>query len=521
VIAAGLGLVAGLGLTLALKALLAGFGMTLPSITIVSGSLVTAFVAGVVITVVAALLPAIRASRVAPIEALRDNDAEPASPSTVRAAIGALATIAGAVVVATATSSSDGAVGRAALGALVVLVGVVMVGPAIARPVASTIGAPIAWARRQPGRLARRNAMRNPRRTASSALALVIGTAIVALFATFGASIQQSIDDTVSRSFGGDLVLTQDNFSGAGLAPQVGNEIAKLPEVEHSAPLSNATIQVEGKDQYPTVVDPGRLAGVIDLDVEEGDLAAVKPGELAVSHKWADDHDVEVGSTLPVRYVDGKADRLTVSTIYGVSDLMGEILMTPQDWTPHAQRADDVAVLIELRDGVDLAEGKAAVQKVADRYGAPDVQDRDEFIEAQAGQIDQLLTLVYGMLALAVVIAVMGLANTLSLSIHERTRELGLLRALGLTRAQTRSTVRWESVITSVLGTAVGLGLGTFLGWGLVRAFAAQEGFVSFRAPTTTLLVVTLLAAGAGIVAAVRPAHRAARLDVLGAIAGD
>lgn len=162
--------------------------------------------------------------------------------------------------------------------------------------------------------------------------------------------------------------------------------------------------------------------------------------------------------------------------------------------------------------------GRRAVQAVADRYAAQ-VNDREQYVDSEAGEINQLLTLVYGLLALAVVIALLGIANTLSLSIYERTRELGLVRAIGLTRAKLRSTVRWESVITALLGTAVGLGVGTFLGWGIVQALGTEQGFIIFRAPTQTLMVVLVLAAAAGVLAAVRPAHRAGRLNVLEAIA--
>ena len=159
------------------------------------------------------------------------------------------------------------------------------------------------------------------------------------------------------------------------------------------------------------------------------------------------------------------------------------------------------------------------MEPVAEQHGSPTVEDRDQYIDRVAGQVDQLLTLVYGLLVLAILIALIGLANTLSLSIHERTRELGLLRAVGLTRGKLRAMVRWESVITAVVGTVFGLAMGTFLGWGLVRALSAEEGFVSFQLPTTTLVAVLVLSIGAGVLAAVRPAHRAARLDVLAAIA--
>lgn len=515
------GLVAGLGLGLGLRALLGGMGLDLagPALVVEPASLAIAFGVGLLTTLVASIVPSVRASRVAPIEALRETAVEAATLSVIRSVAGALVTLAGVVAVVSATGTPDGAVARAGLGALLVLVGVVVLGPTIARPAARLLGAPVAKLRGQPGRLAQLNATRNPRRTSGSALALVIGTTVVALFATFGSSIRQSIDDTVDQSFGGDLVITQDGFSGAKLSPQLATRLAELPEVERVAALTDAVVTLDGADAYPTAGDPAAMADLLEMDVQSGSLGEMEVGQLAISERWATDHDLQRGDVVEVGYADGATDDLEVAVVYGQGDLLGDLLMTTQDWAPHVTTPGDVAVLVDLADGVSVEEGRAAVTVVADDLGSPDPQDRQEYVDQVAGEVDSLLTLVYGLLVLAIVIALMGLANTLSLSIHERTRELGLLRAVGLTRAGLRATVRWESVITAVVGTVVGLTLGTFLGWGIVRAFAAQEGFVRFLAPTTTLVAVTVIAVLAGVVAAIGPARRAARLDVLDAIA--
>ena len=188
-------------------------------------------------------------------------------------------------------------------------------------------------------------------------------------------------------------------------------------------------------------------------------------------------------------------------------------------WTPHATQPSDIRILVDLADGVSLTEGQAEVERVAVAYGQPDVQTRDEYIESIAAGVDIFLYFVYALLALAILIALMGIANTLSLSVHERTRELGLLRAVGQTRSQVRSMVRWESVIIALFGTIGGLALGTFLGWALLQAIAAQEGVGVFAAPIGQLAIVVAVGALVGIIAALRPSHRAARLDVLNAIA--
>jgi putative ABC transport system permease protein len=521
IVASAVGLVAGLGLALGLKALLAGFGLDLPGdgLVVETAPMVVSFGIGLVATLVAATIPAVRSSRIAPVEALRDAAAEATATSKVRAAIGAVLAVLGAAVLITATNSPDGAMGRAGIGALLVFVAAVTLGPVLARPAASVVGAPVARGRGLVGQLARRNAMRNPRRTAGAALALVIGAAVVALFATFGSSLSASIDKTVSQSFGGDLVVMQDSFSGAGLSPKLAPAIEALPEVDQTVALSNVTATRDGTTVYPTAGNPQDMAALLDLDVQQGDLAGLTSDQVAITTSYADDEHLALGDDITLRFADDRSATYEVGAIYGVGELLGNIVMTQDAWEPHQLRPGNVAVLVGLSDGTSLEQGRAAVEQVAEAHGGPKVEDRDQYIDRVAGQVDQLLTLVYGLLVLAILIALIGLANTLSLSIHERSRELGLLRAVGLTRGKLRAMVRWESVITAVVGTVVGLGVGTFLGWGLVRALSAQEGFVSFEMPTATLGVVLVLSIGAGVLAAVRPAHRAAKLDVLDAIA--
>jgi putative ABC transport system permease protein len=438
----------------------------------------------------------------------------------LRAAFGTLALGVGIALTITAVTNSEGALGRAGLGALATLVGAVALGPVVARPASALLGAPLA-AFRGSGRLARRNAMRNPRRTSGSASALMVGTAVVALFTTVGASVKASIGNVIDRSFAGDLVVVDESFSATGLSPALADELAALPEVAGTAAMTNAVVSIDGDDEYPTAIDPDRLASVFDLDESSGVVADLRPGQIAVSDVYAEDHALGMGSRLTFDYADGASEVVEVGAVYRGGEIVGEIVMTRADWTPHASRATDVAVLIDLADGVSLEAGQDAVRVVTDRLAAPEAQTGDEYVDSVGAEVDQMLALVYGLLGLAVLIALMGIANTLSLSIHERTRELGLLRAVGQTRRQLRSTVRWEAVIVAIFGTIGGLGLGTFLGWGLIEAIAAQEGFGSFVVPVVPLAAILALAAAAGVVAALRPARRAAKLDILSAIATD
>jgi putative ABC transport system permease protein len=521
IVASAIGFGAGLGIAAGLKALMAGADLALPAAGLVVsvGTIVTAAVVGILTTLVASVTPAIKASRVAPLAALRDVAVDRSASSKLRGVLGVIVAGAGAAVVVTAASLEDGAMARAGLGALAMLVGFVILGPVVARPSAAVLGAGASATRGITGRLARRNAMRNPRRIAASAAALMVGTAVVALFTTFGSSVKASFDDMVDDSFGGDLVVAQDDFSGAGIDPGLAPALAELPEVSGSVGASVAAVELAGDGEEPMATDPAALAEVIDLQDRDGSLADVGPGELAVGARWAEDHGVAMGDVLPMRFIDGEKIDLTVASIFEREEVMGNLIMTTQDWAPHAGQAMDVVVFVSFADGVSDEAGKAAVAEVAERFGAPEPQTEQEYTEAIGAEIDQMLYIIYGMLGIAVFIAVMGIGNTLALSIHERTRELGLLRAIGQSRSQLRSSLRWESVIVAVFGTIGGLGLGTFLGWGLMRALEAELGFGMFALPVVPLAVILGLAAIAGVLAAMRPARRAARMDVLAAIA--
>jgi putative ABC transport system permease protein len=457
---------------------------------------------------------------VAPLAALRDVAVDRSGTSVRRAVLGVVITVAGLVAVLTATSSPDRALLQSGAGALVVIVGAVVLGPVAARPAASVLGGAIAATRGVSGTLARRNALRNPRRVAGSASALMVGTAVVALFATFGASIKESIDQEVGRAFSGDLVVLQTDWSGAGISPEARPAIAALAEVDSVVGVSFVAASVEGAEFNPVATDPAALAQAFDLGVTDGDLAAMTGGDVAVSTSYAAGRDLDVGDPLTVEFVDGSVE-MRIAAIYEETLSFGDVVITNDDWTPRARGLGEGVLFVNLTDGTTITDGQRAVATITERFGAPDPQTRDEYIDATGAQVDQMMAIVYGLLGVAVLIALLGIANTLSLSIHERTRELGLLRAVGQTRRQVRATVRWESVIVAIFGTIGGVGLGTFLGWGLMRALRAQEGLGAFAAPTTTLVVILVLAALAGVLAAVRPARRAARLDVLAAISTD
>jgi putative ABC transport system permease protein len=511
------GVLAGVGLAAGLLALLETAFGDLPGegLVVAAGPIVTGVVVGVTVTLAASIAPALRASRIAPLEALRAAAVDSSATSWLRGVVGAVLAVTGAALtVAGATGSS---LSLAGLGALGVVVGVVVLGPVVARPAAGALGAPQTARPGMSGTLARRNSMRNPRRTAGTASALMIGVAVVSLFTVVAASIKQSIDDTVDAQFAGDLVIVED-FWGAGLSPELGPAVAALPEVDTVSAAGNAPLRADGENMVAATIDPATVEDLLELDVQQGSIARLADDQVAVWDEYAEDHGLELGDPLPITYADGATTQPTVGAVYGEGELLGELVMPKSAYVPHTTRAADVTVMIDLADGVSAAEAEPAIQRVADGIGGPDVQTADEYTDSVAGQVDQMLTIVYGLLVLAIVIALMGIANTMSLSIHERTRELGLLRAVGQSRRQLRSMIRGEALTVALFGTVGGVGLGLFLGWAMVEALA-DEGFTAYAVPTTSLVVVMVLGALVGVVASLRPARRAARLDILDAIA--
>ncbi|MFF3067177.1 FtsX-like permease family protein [Kitasatospora sp. NPDC057936] len=520
------GLLGGIGVATGLKALFSALGFALPTggMVISTAAVVLPLAVGTLVAVGSALLPAVRAGRTAPLAALRETGVDRAAQGrsgVLRVLLGGLL-IAGGVPAAVLGATDGPSVLLTAGGALAVLVGVVVLGPVAAAFAVRVLGAPLPRLRGVSGTLARRNAARNPRRTAATASALMIGVAVVTLFTVFGASIKATLDDTVDKSFAGDLAATAPSFGagGSGISPKAADALAGLPEVRQTVGLGRGVARIDGHGRVLDVTDPARLVGIVDLGRVEGSLDALGTDGLAVSRGEAEQQGWKLGQSVTVGFADGASGPFTIRALYEGGGLAGDYLMTRQAWAPHRGQDSDTLVAVGLRAGVSPAAGKAAVQQALVPYGGPQVQDRAEYAASAVAGVDTMLSVVYALLALAVLIALLGIANTLTLAVHERTRELGLLRAVGQTRAQLRGMVRWESVLVAAFGTVGGLGLGAFLGWALVRA-SDSAGTGSFAIPPVQLAVVLTAGLLAGAVAGLRPAGRAARLDILRAIATD
>jgi putative ABC transport system permease protein len=511
-----IGFVLGLGVASVLVSLfdLPGSLVVRPSAAII------ALVVGVVVTVVSALVPAWRASRVPPVAAMRDLAVESGGVSRLRLVAGIVTTVGGlGLLIAGAQERSATLVGLGV--GLLAFVGLILLGPALARPFSRGIGSPIARARGVTGELAKENAGRNPVRTAATARALMIGVGIVSFFLVVNASLRASIDKFLDDSFTGDFVIDAGDFGMIGLPTEVADRVSRVPGVAEVVPVRFSPARVDGDDTFVTGTSPG----IFDLFdgfrlVDGSDSLAA--GTILLTADEARSLGLAVGDSVTAEFVNTGQHTYTVGGTYESEQEgtdIGDFVLGLDDYDTAVGSADvtDSSVFVELRPGVSIAEAQPEIEDAVADFPTANVQSVDEYKDAIGGQFDAILLLMLGLLVLALFIAFIGIANTIGLSVLERTRELGLLRAVGTSRRQLRSMIRWESAIIAVFGTLLGLVIGLLGGWGLITAFR-DEGFTVFAIPWVQIAAVVVIAAALGIFAAVWPAWRAGRMNVLDAI---
>lgn len=521
-VASAIGMVLGVFASMGLKGLLAALGFDLPAtgLVITGGTVLTAMATGTIITIVAALLPARRASRIPPIAAMRDVAVDSSGRSRLRLAIGLLVLVAGAANIAMGLAQGgEEAFGAVGLGALLVFVGITVLGPVIARPLARLLASPLPRLRGITGTIARENASRNPKRTASTAAALMIGVGLVGFIALFAASASASLDEIIDDNFTGDLVVDSGQFFTGGVSPELADEVRATEGVDAATGVRLAEVSIDDDAAMVLGSDTATLTRIADPGLEEGELAELGEGEVAISRAAADERNWELGDVVDIQFATGTQE-LRVAGIYEDEVLVGNHVLTFETYEQFVPTQLDYQVYVLLEDGADAEAVQAELEEVVAPWPTAEVQDLTQFKEAQSAQFNQLLVLIYALLLLAIIIALVGIANTLALSIFERTRELGLMRAVGMTRAQLRSAVRWESVVIAVYGTILGLAIGLIFGWAMV-ATLGDEGLGVLSIPVGTLVVVVLLAGLAGVLAALLPARRAAKLDILRAITAE
>ena len=510
-----IGFALGVGVAVGLRGLLAALGIDLPEgdLVLAPRTLVVSLVVGVGVTAFAALLPARRAARVAPVEAMRDSGPAEERSLRRRGVVGAVLLLAGVVLLAVGLAQVELVV--VGLGAAVTFFGVATLSPLVARPVASVLAAPFARMG-VPGRLGRANAVRSPRRTSATAAALMIGLALVSAVSVLGASLKESVGAVVDRSFGADFVLTSSSFQG--FSSTVADRLREAPELDSVLAVRSSELRVRDTTADVTGLDPDAALDVLQIDVVEGDLSSLDEGALAVQDTVADALGLSIGDRVPVTWSETGDAELVIGAVYAANDFLSRLAVGEQVFVDNTGSDLLEAIGVTTADGTSAADARRAVDAVVADLPTVQVQDQAEFIEGQRGQVDQLLNAITVLLVLSVVIAVLGIVNTLALSVVERTRELGLLRAVGLQRRQLRRMIRVESVVIALYGALLGLVVGIGFGWALVRALRDQ-GITEFSLPVGRLVLVVVAAAFAGVLAAALPARRAARLDVLEAVA--
>ena len=526
VLASVAGLFLGLGLAKGLNALFVAAGIDLPQTGLVfaSRTVVVSLLVGILITTAAGLAPAVRATRVPPIAAVREGATLPRSRLAPFALPGALVFMAGGVAsLAYGMFASDVETTPRLLllgaGCFLLFVGVALVSPRLVRPLASLLGWPARRLAGASGALARENAMRNPGRTAVTAAALMIGLALVTFVAVLGQGLRVSIGDQIERQVNADYVVTaQDDFSP--VAAGAGSAIASAPRVAAATSVGVEGARVNGSEEGAAGVEPelGRFFALAWTRGSDAVLADLGLNGAVVEKDLAKDKGLSVGSLLTVETPQGEKLELTVRGIYEQRDFgvwLRSVLISREAFEKWFPRAGDAFTFVDV-DGAPSSAAEKSLERAAAAFPDAKVQTMDEFVENQSGGVDILLNLLYVLLALSVIVSFFGMVNTLALSVFERTRELGLLRAVGMTRRQARRMIRHESVITALIGAALGMPLGVFLA-ALVTKALEGEGVV-FALPAPTLVVFLLVAVAAGVLAAILPARRAARLNVLEAL---
>ncbi|RIQ20441.1 ABC transporter permease [Jiangella rhizosphaerae] len=516
VVGSTLGLLLGLGVAQLLKSVFGAFGLELAGgLVLQPRTIVISYVVGIVVTMVAAFIPARRASKVPPIAAMRDDVVNTESSRRVHLWVGAPLTLLGAAAMATGLFADvDDAALMVGAGIFAVFIGVALLAPVLATPVLRVVAGWYPSAFGTVGRLARENALRNPRRTAATASALMIGMALVTAISIVGASANATVDRALDDGVRAQFVIS--NAVGQPFSPAIAQQVGQVDGVDEVVSVRMSGGIVDGDQTFLQAFDPVAYGRAADLEMVDG-TDELGPGQFLIGEQQAESEGLSVGDTVRLQ-LPGSDEEIELAGIYAQSPLLaGGVVVSQQTLEDGAVPSLDSLLYVIADDGADLATLHDGLDEATADIPTVTVQDQEEYKQQSRDQVNQLLFLVYALLGLAVLIAVLGIVNTLALSVMERTREVGLLRAVGMSRRQLRRTIRLESIAIAVLGAVLGVALGLLFGVSLQRAIA-DDGLEVLSIPGGQLIVFVILAAIIGVLAAVWPARRAAKLDVLRAI---
>jgi putative ABC transport system permease protein len=526
---ATLGLLVGIGLGVGGSALLTSLvGAQLPGAGIQVGAtpIILAYVVGILVTVAAALVPAIRASAVAPLAAMREV-ARPDKPLRGLSIVGGAFALPGAVLIglSLARALPGFTLPGLLIGVGLVFLGVTLLSPLLTRPLAGLIGRALSWG--VSGKLGVRNALRNPRRTAVTAAALMIGVTLVSAASVIGQSFTTTIHDQVDQTLGAELII-QTNFQGvpgeAGFTDQAAQEVRQVPGVNEVVPLYVTSEAQVGGQGGPgggvfAVDDLAEAANMFAMKAAGGELTTLDPGEFVTDENTADGRDWQVGDTVPIRLDKGGEQPYRLVGIYESTPLWTDSMILPKAAVANFNGPLAYQGYVSLDDGADAAVVSDRIDQIMNDFPLVTVDDRSSVVDQFTSFIDIALAIIYVLLGVAILIALLGILNTLLLSIYERTRELGMLRAVGLSRRGVIRMIGTESVVLAVFGCVLGIVLGVGLGAAISAALIDRDFLTTISIPVTTLIVFVVIAIVAGVLASLWPARRAARLNVLAAIA--
>ncbi|GAA3978634.1 ABC transporter permease [Streptomyces plumbiresistens] len=517
VVAAVTGLAAGIGIGAGLRSLMGSLGATVPDgpLIVTPGTVGAALAVGVLVTMLAAWLPGRRAAKIPPVAAMSSLYAAATTKSLVlRNTLGALFSGAGIAVVLAATTMS-GSDGQApmGLGAVLLIIGVFILTPLLSRPLIAA-AAPVLRVFGVSGKLARQNSVRNPRRTAATASALMIGLTLITGMTVMAGSLQKSIDKMAASAIKADYVVSMAN--GNELSPDVEKKLGRIDDVTATSPLRNAPSRIDGETEYLTGVTGSTIGELTDLKVDSG---AFKVGgtQVVVDDTTATSHGWKAGSSFTVSYEDGKKQKLAVAGVYEGNEMIQGIILDNATLSPHQSDPADMQVMVKTSDGTSGAT-KDQLEKALGSNPAIKVQDKKDLSDEIAQMFTLMLNMLYGLLAMAVLVAVLGVINTLAMSVFERSQEIGMLRAIGLDRRGIKRMVRLESLVICLFGGVLGIGLGVFFGWAAGELLGSSLATYELVLPWARMAVFLLLAATVGVLAALWPARRAGRLNMLAAI---
>ncbi len=519
-IASVAGLFTGLGIAALLKWVFSLGGNQFPDgpLELRVRTIIVVFIVGMFVTVVSALIPAFKASRITPLEALQ-NTAQQQRSLRVRIITGLVVLVPGIALLAFGlfggSDSTGGVLTALGLGSALTFIGVAMLSALFASPVASALGAPVEAVKGVTGRLARDNAARNPQRTAATATALMIGLALITGVSVLVQSLRDTFTDIIDNSLSADLFIFEE-AQGLPFSAVLVDQLGAVADVDLVAGFAVIEAKVDGEVESVGGFDTATGTGVVDVDILEG-TPELTSNEIAMDDDKATDAGYAIGDSVTIEFEDGAVDTFTVATIYADATLAGSMYIDRTVTSQHVATDSVGFVGLTYVDGADPAKTRAAVEEVTAAFSQVSVQDNAEFKASQKAQIDQLQFLLFGLLGLCLVVAFFGIINTMALSVLERTREIGLLRAVGTTRSQLRSSIRWEAVIVSVFGALLGVLMGLLLGWAAVSAVG--DFIPNLGIPWSLMIIFLIIGAVIGVLAAYFPARRAAKLNVLDAIA--